>query len=114
MTNLKTTEDKLLDQLISGCGSTSDLFGTDGLFARLKKRLIEQAMSAEMDNHLGYKKHEIAGQNSGIAVMVSLPRRLLVIMKALILKFPETAMVLLNLKSFLRIAVSLMALMSKF
>lgn len=65
MTTLKESEDKLLDQLIAGCESTSDLFGADGLFVRLKKRLIEQAMSAEMDNHLGYKKHAKAGRNSG-------------------------------------------------
>ena len=58
MKTLKESEDKLLDQLIAGCKSTSDLFGADGLFVRLKKRLIEQAMSAEMDNHLGYKKHD--------------------------------------------------------
>ena len=65
MNTLKESEDKLLDQLIAGCESTSELFASDGLFARLKKRLIERAMSAEMDNHLGYRKHSKAGENSG-------------------------------------------------
>ena len=65
MNTLKESEDKLLDQLIADYGSTSGLFGTDGLLAHLKKRLIERAMSAEMDNHLGYRKHSKAGENSG-------------------------------------------------
>ena len=65
MNTLKESEDKLLDQLIADYGSTSELFGTDGLLAHLKKRLIERAMSAEMDNHLGYRKHSKAGENSG-------------------------------------------------
>ena len=65
MNTLKESEDKLLDKLIADYGSTSELFGTDGLLAHLKKRLIERAMSAEMDNHLGYRKHSKAGQNSG-------------------------------------------------
>ena len=32
---------------------------------QLKKRLIEKAMCAELDNHLGYTKHEKKGINSG-------------------------------------------------
>ena len=65
MNTLKESEDKLLDQLIAGCESTSELLGADGLLAHLKKRLIERAMSTEMDNHLGYRKHSKAGENSG-------------------------------------------------
>ena len=65
MTTLKIPEDRLLDELIAGCDKTSELFEVDGLFDRLKKRLIERVMSAEMENHLGYKKYDNAGKNSG-------------------------------------------------
>ena len=57
--------DKLLDELLKDYASPEDLLGKGGIIAQLKKRLIERAMEAEMDEHLGYKKHEAKGRGSG-------------------------------------------------
>jgi putative transposase len=57
--------DKLLDELLRDYDKPEDLLGKEGIIAQLKKRLIERAMEAEMDEHLGYKKHEIKGRGSG-------------------------------------------------
>lgn len=47
----------LIDQLIQESGGPQALFDKGGLLDQLKKRLIEQALEAEMDDHLGYPKH---------------------------------------------------------
>jgi len=39
--------------------------GLRALFDALQKRFIEQALEAEMDEHLGYPKHSSFGTNSG-------------------------------------------------
>lgn len=41
------------------------LLGRDGLLQQLTKRFLEAALDAEMDEHLGYGKHEAAGRNGG-------------------------------------------------
>ncbi len=41
------------------------LLGTGGVLARLTKRFLEAALEAEMDDHLGYDKHDVAGRNGG-------------------------------------------------
>jgi putative transposase len=41
------------------------LLGRDGLLQQLTKRFLEAALEAEMDEHLGYGKHEADGRNSG-------------------------------------------------
>jgi transposase-like protein len=41
------------------------LLGRDGLLQELTKRFLEAALDAEMDEHLGYPKHEAAGRNGG-------------------------------------------------
>lgn len=41
------------------------LLGRDGLLRQLTKRFLEAALEAEMDEHLGYGKHEADGRNSG-------------------------------------------------
>ena len=35
-----------------------DLVGPDGLLNRLTKNVLETALEAEMDEHLGYEKHD--------------------------------------------------------
>jgi len=42
-----------------------DLVGPDGLLNRLTKNVLETALEAEMDEHLGYEKHAVAGRGSG-------------------------------------------------
>ena len=39
------------------------LLGRDGLLQQLTKRFLEAAVDAEMDEHLGYGKHDAAGRN---------------------------------------------------
>jgi putative transposase len=41
------------------------LLGRDGLLQQLTKRFLEAALEAEMDEHLGYGKHEADGRNGG-------------------------------------------------
>lgn len=42
-----------------------DFFGKEGLIAKLVGPTIQEMLNAEMDDHLGYKKYEQSGRNSG-------------------------------------------------
>nr|WP_231897100.1 IS256 family transposase [[Mycobacterium] stephanolepidis] len=42
-----------------------ELVGPDGLLNALTKQVLESALQAEMDEHLGYEKHQVAGRNGG-------------------------------------------------
>ncbi|MBN7333070.1 IS256 family transposase [Mycobacteroides abscessus subsp. abscessus] len=42
-----------------------ELVGPDGLLNTLTKQVLESALQAEMDEHLGYEKHQVAGRNGG-------------------------------------------------
>ena len=57
--------DKLIDQLLEGNTSPEDILGEDGLLRRLTKRVAERVLEAEMEQHLGYSKHDVAGNNTG-------------------------------------------------
>lgn len=39
--------------------------GEGGLPSRLTKRMFEAALQGEMEEHLGYGKHEAAGRDGG-------------------------------------------------
>jgi hypothetical protein len=41
------------------------LTGEGGLLGRLTKLVVESALEGEMDDHLGYEKHDPAGRNGG-------------------------------------------------
>jgi transposase-like protein len=41
------------------------LLGQGGVLAQLTKRFLEAALEAEMDDHLGYDKHDPVGRNGG-------------------------------------------------
>jgi len=56
---------KLIDKLLGDCKKPEDIIGKDGLLKQLTKALLERAMQAEMSEHLGYDKHDPAGNNSG-------------------------------------------------
>lgn len=64
-TDEKPIEVELIDDLLADYKKPEDLIGENGLLKRLTKALIERAMHAEMDEHLGYKKHDPAGYHSG-------------------------------------------------
>ena len=56
---------KLIDKLLADYKKPEDIIGENGLLKQLTKALLERAMQGEMTEHLGYGKHDPAGQNSG-------------------------------------------------
>src|SRR5882762_4838507 len=56
---------KLIDKLLADYKTSEDIIGTNGLLKQLTKAVLERAMQAEMTEHLGYEKHDPAGNNSG-------------------------------------------------
>jgi putative transposase len=56
---------KLIDQLLADYKKPEDIIGENGLLKQLTKAVLERAMQAEMTEHLGYGKHDQAGNNSG-------------------------------------------------
>lgn len=58
MAKSKDQIDKLLDGIDFKNLSAEEITGPDGLLKLLSKRVIEKAMEAEMEDHLGYEKHQ--------------------------------------------------------
>jgi putative transposase len=56
---------ELLDELLKDYKSPDDMFGDDGLLQQLTKAVVERALQGELTHHLGYEKHDPAGNNSG-------------------------------------------------
>ena len=56
---------KLIDKLLAEYKEPEDIIGEHGLLKQLTKAVLERAMQAEMTEHLGYEKHDQAGNNSG-------------------------------------------------
>jgi putative transposase len=54
-----TIPNELLDELLKNYKNPEDLIGEKGILRELTKRLVERAMSAELDNHLGYEKNSL-------------------------------------------------------
>jgi putative transposase len=65
MTTNSTITPELLDQLLANYEKPEDLTGDSGLFKQLKKALIERALGAELTEHLGYEKGDLAGRGKG-------------------------------------------------
>jgi putative transposase len=59
--------DEAVDRMIADAKETgvSLLDGPDGLVGQLTARIIERALGAEMDDHLGYAKGDPAGRGTG-------------------------------------------------
>src|SRR5512147_2405235 len=49
---------EILKELMKGYKGPEDLTGENGLLKQLTKALIEEAMGAELTEHLSYEKHE--------------------------------------------------------
>ena len=64
-TKEKDVIDQLLDQIDFHGMTAEDLAGENGLLKKLTSRFYSKALDAEMDEHLGYKKNDNAGDNSG-------------------------------------------------
>src|SRR6478672_1270465 len=60
-----TIDNELIDKLLKGYKKPEDLIGENGLLKQLTKQLLERAMSAELTAHVGYEKHDVAGNNTG-------------------------------------------------
>jgi putative transposase len=66
MTNKENKiDDELIASLLKDYKNPADLIGERGLLKQLTKQLLERAMAAELTEHVGYEKHEAAGNNSG-------------------------------------------------
>lgn len=59
---LTETEKELVSLIINECKTTGDIHGK---LKQLFAGTVEQILEAEMEEHLGYEKHNIAGNNSG-------------------------------------------------
>lgn len=59
------TQEQLIDELLKGYRGPESFWGESGLFAQLKKKIVERTLDAEMDDHLGYSKHDPKGHHSG-------------------------------------------------
>ncbi len=60
-----TIDNELIDNLLKDYKEPEDLIGENGLLKQLTKQLLERAMAAELTEHVGYEKHDVAGHNSG-------------------------------------------------
>jgi len=57
---------RLIDELVGRARAQGlDLVGEGGLLQQLTKRILESALEGEITDHLGYDKHDPAGDNSG-------------------------------------------------
>src|SRR6266699_987043 len=65
MTKEKSIDKELIDNLLKDYKKPEDLIGDNGLLKQLTKQLLERAMAAELTEHVGYDKHDVAGNNSG-------------------------------------------------
>jgi len=60
-----TIDNELIDNLLKDYKKPEDLIGENGLLKQLTKQLLERAMAAELTEHVGYEKHDVAGRNGG-------------------------------------------------
>jgi len=55
--NIKTEKlNAAIDMLIESDGDLSTVLGKEGLIKQLSKRILERALEAEMQGHLGYER----------------------------------------------------------
>jgi putative transposase len=64
---LMTIRKEILDELLKDVDGSDPhtILGEGGLLKQLTKAVLERALEAELDNHLGYKKHHTTGRGSG-------------------------------------------------
>jgi len=62
---MEKIEPELVDELLKRYKKPQDIVRESGLLKHLTKTLLERATDAEFTNHLGYEKHDRAGNNSG-------------------------------------------------
>ena len=57
------TQEQLIGELLKDYTGPESFWSESGLFSQLKKKIIERALDSEIDNHLGYTKHDPKGKN---------------------------------------------------
>jgi len=63
---LDAVDEQLIQQLADRARTQGlQLTGEGGLLARLTKTVVESALEGELDDHLGYEKHDPAGRDGG-------------------------------------------------
>jgi putative transposase len=63
---LGSSDEQLVRQLVERARAEGlKLTGEGGLLGRLTKVVVESALEGEMDDHVGYGKHDPAGRNGG-------------------------------------------------
>ena len=67
MTAAKALPADVIDSLLSGYKKPEDLIGENGLLKQLTKALVERALAAEMEAHLGHAKNEAVTNPAGNA-----------------------------------------------
>src|SRR5512146_1016642 len=65
MTAAKVLPADLIDSLLSGYKKPEDLIGENGLLKQLTKALVERALDAEMEAHLGHAKNDTVTNPAG-------------------------------------------------
>ena len=60
-----TVSNELLDSLLADYKKPEDLIGEDGLLKQLTKKLVERALEAAMDEHLGHARNEPVANPAG-------------------------------------------------
>jgi putative transposase len=65
MTAAKALPADLIDSLLSGYKKPEDLIGENGLLKQLTKALVERALDAEMEAHLGHAKNDTVTNPAG-------------------------------------------------
>jgi len=62
----RTVDESLAQELVERARTEGvELVGPGGLLTGLTKTVLETALEAELDEHLGYPKHSVAGRNRG-------------------------------------------------
>jgi transposase-like protein len=49
--------DELIEQITKGCKTKEELFGKQGVVKQIIKQTLQKALDAELEEHLGYKRH---------------------------------------------------------
>jgi transposase-like protein len=66
MDQTKIDHQKLAQQLLAQAKADGvELVGPNGLLNQLTANVLETALEAEMEEHLGYEKHQVEGRNGG-------------------------------------------------
>lgn len=72
----RPVDPELVDRLLADAGD-GELLGPDGLLSELTKAVMERALGAELTDHLGYERGDLAGYGSGNSRNGSYPKRIL-------------------------------------